>query len=478
MLIHILLVILAGFPVVTTNGEQHVPGSLTINGDILQYNNKINSEVTSETTEDFTLYVRTTGNDGNDCLSSGNACLTIQEAVNRVPKCVSHDVTIDIGAGSFAAFNVLGFQFVDFGTDFIIQGTLENPTLTTGTVSGTADAGSTRQLTDDAGPGQNWTVDELRGMLVLINGEYRVVRNNTADTINFAGAYGATCSGKAYEIFEQTTVIDSGTGAMNYGRIEIGGCVGDSSLTLSRLKVDADASGGSTMGVFIYYGGVGADVEQSHLLGGTYTVFTQEIGGRVLGMTETYVTGGNTAGVSVYRNVITRKIDDCYFYGNGVGLDAYQGYVDLDEVYADDNTSHGFRFSEGVQVDLDYAGLDGNGGYGIYIDENTTGNRFTFTTLNAAGTLVIANNTSGGIIARNHSVVALTACTGTGNGNYGLELETYLYATITSATSITGASGNATINDGATTLTWATDFAANGDMAINIDSGCRIERRD
>jgi hypothetical protein len=59
-----------------------------------------------------------------------------------------------------------------------------------------------------------------------------------------------------------------------------------------------------------------------------------------------------------------------------------------------------------------------------------------------------------------------------------LELETYSHATITTDTGITGSSGDATINDGTTALTWATQFDDDGDIVVNTSNLCMIERRD
>jgi hypothetical protein len=47
-----------------------------------------------------------------------------------------------------------------------------------------------------------------------------------------------------------------------------------------------------------------------------------------------------------------------------------------------------------------------------------------------------------------------------------------------SACAVTGTAGDATVDSGLSTLTWATDFAVNGDTVVNLGSGARIERRD
>src|SRR5438128_294812 len=61
------------------------------------------------TTADQTYYVDPTGSDGNACTASGTAaCLTIQAAVNKIPKALRHEPTVSIAAGSYAGFTLSG----------------------------------------------------------------------------------------------------------------------------------------------------------------------------------------------------------------------------------------------------------------------------------------------------------------------------------------------------------------------------------
>ena len=137
----------------------------------------------SVTSEDLTYYVRSGGDDTDDGLTVGTALATVEEALSRIPRYILHTMVIDIGQGNFDGFDVSSFTIIFPTGSLEIVGELDNPTLTTGTVSGTATGGSTSTLVDS---GQSWTVDELRGMLLLVNGEYRKVRENTSDTINMA----------------------------------------------------------------------------------------------------------------------------------------------------------------------------------------------------------------------------------------------------------------------------------------------------
>ncbi len=65
-----------------------------------------------------------------------------------------------------------------------------------------------------------------------------------------------------------------------------------------------------------------------------------------------------------------------------------------------------------------------------------------------------------------------------GNGEYGLSVQSGAAALINSACAVTGTAGDATVDSGVSTLTWATDFAVNGDTVVNLGSGARIERID
>jgi hypothetical protein len=524
MLIYFLLIILAGFPVVTSDGEQNVPGNLKIFGEILRYDDFVNSKAGSETVEDLTLYVATTGNDGNNCLTAGTACLTIQEAVNRVPTKVVHDVIINIGAGNFAGFTVAGFTVPRYVGTLLIQGTLDNPTLTTGTTSGTADAGSTVQCVDNAGPGQNWTVNELRGMLVLVGSDYRVIRNNTADTMNLIGPLSATCNGKSYEIFEQKTVINSASPDYASANIWVTSNQAgrDNSIEFSDLKTT-----GNTYAIFHHYGD-GMKWVRIHSTGAVVNILIQSIGGETI-IEDCYVEGG-TYGygiVEISGQLRAKRLYSYtgtygfYLYGNGALTQTSYLYNDAatnagfaighwSEVFISDifaegatGTGVGMKLSTSQQCQIEdltvksNAGsgiinlntpltllgtidISSNGGYGITLGGNVAPTNVFLSgpELEIAGTATIATNTSGGILAEYFSFVRLGDVDGANTGAYGLTLTTGSYAIITSATGITGTTDDATINGGTTPLDWSTDFSSNGDIVVNIDTGTRIERSD
>ena len=121
--------------------------------------------------------------------------------------------------------------------------------------------------------------------------------------------------------------------------------------------------------------------------------------------------------------------------------------------------------------------FENNGEYGVVLATESS-NEYQADCLNGIGTLVIKNNASGGLFADNMSLIALSNCTGTGNGGYGIKLHGGARAVISSATSVTGSSGDITIDDGDSTLSYSSDFAADGDIVANLTNGCRIERKD
>ena len=79
--------LLAG-PIVTADGEQVVSGPVHFYDSIWNWINGFKLDTVHKTTGNVTLYVRSTGDDSNDCLSSGNACLTIQSATNETRRSI------------------------------------------------------------------------------------------------------------------------------------------------------------------------------------------------------------------------------------------------------------------------------------------------------------------------------------------------------------------------------------------------------
>lgn len=183
------------------------------------------------TTASLTLYVDAAGNDNNACTSAVlGACLTIQGALNKVPKNIRHAVLIAVAAGTFAGAKVEGFNIAHSastaGASLTIQGTMVTATLGAGNASGTATGGTrggevatpaVHSTLVDSGNG--WTVNALRGYFVELtagpgsgaSSSLKAIESNTATTAVAAGRYSATpTASTTYAIRDTATVISGG----------------------------------------------------------------------------------------------------------------------------------------------------------------------------------------------------------------------------------------------------------------------------
>ncbi len=187
--------------------------------------------VISPTDGGWTLYVNgSTGSDLNaSCFATGaGACSTIQGALNKAPKYLRHQLTVNVAAGNYAGFTVSGFV-IDPGTQrvnagILINGALANVTPTTGSASGTATggtAGSGSTFGTLVDSGATWTINDtaLVGKLVVItggtgSGQVRVITSNTATTLNVAGTWTATTGTSTYVIQSPSVIITSAAAAI------------------------------------------------------------------------------------------------------------------------------------------------------------------------------------------------------------------------------------------------------------------------
>ncbi len=195
-------------------------GGLVTRGDLLKKSQ-------TQTTAALNLYVDPTGSDSNACTSTGTAaCLTIQGAIDKVPKTILDPVIVTVGAGNFAGAYVAGFtvgkpRSVAAGAYLSLLGTLATSTdLATGSATGTftsGTAGTSSPAVFGTGvmTGQTWTVNDLRGRFVEVtggtgSGQIRVVQSNTADTITIAGTWTAVTGTSTFAIRDSVSVVNSG----------------------------------------------------------------------------------------------------------------------------------------------------------------------------------------------------------------------------------------------------------------------------
>jgi len=452
------------------------------------------------TTQDLTLYVRSDGSDSNDGLTTGTALATVQEAIDRIPKFIRHNVIIDIGEGTFSAFYLSGF-FATESKVLTVKGTLGTPTLTTGTTSGTATGGDTLTLIDS---GQSWTADELKGMLLEVDGEKHYIKSNTSTQIDMVGAFGASTSGKSYIIKEHKTTIN---GSYTAGTLTvvagIGSSKGDSSssflfqdlfLNCSSAKagfMGAYSSGASVLRVKIDSSNVSYAIAMDKIYTGfniddVYLTNITETNYGIIVIDCTQVRRLKNSfikGFDLYGIYIIRTQDVCL--GDNITCDGNKDGMWIHNCLACDcgagincinNTNNGLIVCGCTYADLDGGNFKDNTGYGILVGTNETDDSSTF--LNAKGTLVCSGNGKSGIIVGDRSRLLLSNCSGTGNSQYGIKATGSSNVVITSQTSVTGGSGDITIDDGDSTLSYSTDFATNGDIVSNLTNGCRVERKD
>lgn len=448
----------------------------------------VNSVPAEQTTANTTYYVRTTGNDTNDGLTTGTALATLQEAFNRIPANVLHTIVIDVGTGTFDAATLSGKtcqwrSYYDFTFGSItINGKMGAPTLTTGTTSGTKTGGSGRTWTDSA---QTWTVDELKGMYLKVGSAYRVIKSNTATSLSLVGTM-AGGAGTAYTIEEPKSVIDISDA---FNSLVVFNCAGVNQLfknqciNFNYFKFDNSTAVFGLFAVLADY----LMFNQCQFFGAGDSFFGNYLTIRsVDALNDCYFEDGGLYAIDSQQS---NSLDRIYINGttstNGITIDSCSNLFNMGEIHIDDSAKNGIQLFYSKFVDLDVCYIDGCTQYGIRVDNNDpddayVSNLTTRSQLNgrSTGPFAITNNTLGGIIGLNQSQIDLKVCTGTGNGGYGLRLENGSTAFVTSGTTITGSSGDVTINNGVTALSWSTDFATDGDAAINTDDLARIERRD
>jgi hypothetical protein len=484
-----------------------------------------------ETTQDFTLYVRTTGSDSNGGLTTDTALLTIQEAIDRIPKFIKHTVVIDIGSGTFGGFCLASRIYTAETASLTIRGVVDLATgLASGTNSGTATGGSTSTLVD---AGQSWTANDLRGRMALVNGEYRVIYSNDATSITFVGVFTATCSGKAYQIVEPKTILNT---ICAYSAVVT--VTGQTNFSISpnwylqNLRINTP-SGASYYGMRHEGTGSGSMERVCIYSQASQTGWRMHtVLGSVSG-SDIYITGGDTG-----------------MYGIQAGN--MPTATPMLRIFCYNITTYGFRFFYTTQVAINYAVAQscGYGFYAIYCSNVTIQSPYIVScttagialrlcpnfAISGTGTTVdsctigmllqgvnranlssptliqnstshgvqlgdttfsyraaswlyvdstkILNNGGSGIFATGSNFVrinSLGTAGGTGNTRFGVELEDGAQAFVRSGiitNPLTGAMGDATIDDSKAVLTWATQFAV--DLNIVYDPGANtfIKRRD
>ena len=400
----------------------------------------------TKTTKATMLYVRSAGDDTNDGLTEGSALASIQAAIDKIPKLVLHEVVINVGAGAFDAF-AINSRVVE--GSLTIQGVLGNPSLTTGTTSGTATGGSTTSLDDS---GQGWTEDDLVGNFLLVGGSRKVICSNTDTHIDVIGYFDASTDGKSYEIQESKTEISTrvlGEDCIAIQNVKSSVFPEYYKLHLKQLKITDIADYANAITVFLSDMVALTDVQVDVPTRSSAFHLLQLRSNNWVTIANVFCNNGPKYGIAVTQ------------------VSTFYSYSTL----ANDNGWAGV-FIENLDYYEGEIQADGNGEQGIAIVGATN---FLPRLMSAS------DNTAQGILIKSSYVSQGgydNVMVGSGNGTWGLELKDNAHVVHDGGgtTTITGSSGDATINGGTTALDWSTDFVSNGDLVVNLDNGCRIVR--
>lgn len=327
------------------------------------------------TTAPLTVYVTATGSDTNACTQVAKPCLTIQRAIDQIPKHPSHPVTVNIGAGTFKGAYIEGFQFQKSQAYLQILGTYVPATLASGVTTGTftsTTAGSGLTWATGTMTGAGWTIDDLRGKLVQITSgptmgimQVAVIVHNTSDTITIPGAWPNGDPGNVnFAIVDWGTRINDGVVRPAYS---LGGAASTStygfyiSATSAVALVNANMIGldaiafDSLTGAGVYHAST-SGVQIRHMkftgLGSTYSygVFVGSAGCS-LSVYSSVFDGSDPNMTGIQSNATYTYISNNLFYGsfyNGVLLSNSAGFISSNEF----TTSVG---ANSTAVTLDYA---------------------------------------------------------------------------------------------------------------------------
>lgn len=266
-----------------------------------------------------------TGNDINNCTDSNTPCLTIQAAVDKIPPIVRHPVVLTVGSGSYVGANIQNFTFQAVsaanGAYIDINGILTQATPATGTATGTATGGTAGTgatfgtLIDS---GQAWTVNNLRGLLILRvggagAGETRVISSNTATTITIVGTWTAPAAGASTYVIENWgTVITTGTNAPALPGLAagapagfniFGGGEGRNNSTAGNIRFQAIKVAPSSGSIaFRSFGTINVALNLSRFEADS--ALTAFFGGQsIVAMTDTYFSNTNNTTIQIGSNV-------------------------------------------------------------------------------------------------------------------------------------------------------------------------------
>jgi len=488
--------------------------------------NAVGGTVATVTDRAITLYVRTDGADTNTGLvdTAGGALLTVQAAIDKLPKFIRHATTINIGAGNFAGFTLTGNIIEGLGNQGLtIRGAAYVAfTVATGTNSGTATGGTTTTLIDG---GQTWTVNNLRGKILKVGSEYLIIRKNDATSIETVGAFGTSTSGKAYNIMDWGTNLNSAPANTLVGAIVYITVVKATRMNFNLDRIKITSLGGANYGLMCfltdgpYMTYISVDGNNSTLIPFLVGIFSSVRMKNIVVYNAAATPGSN---ILIADGLELRDFSNIFVYSGTVTRGIYVGGIheipSIAYIYADNINNLGLEIGNqqsaatvsNVKVNNCGTGIRlSNSGYmtlgtGLYIENCTiagvefrasplaylSGGTITVcgtgllvdasgssggSTIEASGSLVVTSCTGDAVRVGTNAAVRFTALTGTGNGGYGIYARYGAKVFITSATTITGTGD---VKVGAAVKTYAADFDHDGDYVTDVSEGTIVKRKD
>lgn len=383
---------------------------------------------------------------------------TIQAAIDALPKIGFSGgglpMTINVGAGSFAGFDIRNFV----GT-IRINGTRQLSVIASGPNTGTATSGASQTITLT---GAGWTPDDLVGRFINVTagpgaGNIVPIAKNTIDTLTFSKPIGAGTS-TVFQIEDVTTVITSGGPIVPSSRVFITNCAAAVAL-YDLVSVGATGYG------FCVYASNGATLRRCVVNNGDDEFVGTHGPLNCFCCVARAATGGGFA----VQNCRLAAFDGCLALNcGGVGFNLLYGipWAYLSSGNYARNCVSGFQAFD-VAL-LDAAGIVADS-CNIGIEAYYSKLQLIYTTLQNIGGQPIILNFS-------HAYIA-GSLDGSGNAGWGLNAHgsgnVVELAGITPT--ITGALGEVTV-DGTTDVTWAA-LSASGDYALDATTGARINRQ-
>lgn len=398
------------------------------------------SNLIKESTSDTTWYVRIGGDDSKDGLSEENAFATIGKALSEIYKTrfIRHHYIINVGVGTFNEYIKISNLIFDTDIEISIIGKNGNASVATGSNSGTFTSGDNYSATD---LGQSWTINDLQGKFVLVDGMRYVIKSNTATSLYIPGYNIEGFSGKVYSIQEPTTIIDPPIGST------------------AAIRVDNIYGSGD---IFKFY-----------------NMKIQNTNGVPIGISMEYID---------YIKLDVMQINGNFFYGifgNNIDLILDQIYIKDALIYncygnllsgmnclgmvVKNSGSTGILLKNCVSIDrLAIASYD-NGSNGIELN-NISNVKPDYNSIESS------DNTDHGIfINKSNLVEGNNWYTGSGNGDYGIYVDSSSYVVIDNITNITGTNGDLKL--GKFTISWS-DFVSDGWIESNLTRMSYVERID